>query len=267
MRQRTISLILLCFAVVVAIGQSLKQYEYWVDNDYEKRETKTNMAADISINIDGNTLRSGLHYFNVRAQNDRGMWGPLKRDFFYIPVPEKAISNARSYEYWVDNDYEHRISAASTEDAIVLTYDGSNLRPGLHYFNVRAQNDKGLWGRLKRDFFYIPYGQGGTEEEALINGYEYCIGGLVQFTAIEPCKSYDLKQHVISIPDLTSFGSLEEGCTWKFTTTQVTLQRSNNLAFSIRFRNSDGNWSLPAGEQFIMKDTIAFLGKNPGNMV
>ena len=92
--------------------------------------------------------------------------------------------------------------------------------------------------------------------DTLIVGYEYSFGGLATYVPIVPAKRYELKQHVIDIPDLEGFGSLEEGCTWKFATNKVSLSRQNSLSFSIRFRNEAGEWSMPEGELFEMSDAI-----------
>jgi hypothetical protein len=210
----------------------------------------------VVLTIDGNTLRSGLHFINVRAQNDLGLWGPLKRDFFYIPqANENPSSIACSYEYWVDNDHAHKTVAASSEEAVVLTIDGNTLRSGLHFINVRAQNDLGLWGPLKRDFFYIPSNEDDTDGGRIV-GYEYAFGSFSKYESVTPCTNYELKQHIIQIPDSSGFGSLEEGCTWKFAGDKVTLYRKNYLTVSIRFLNEASIWSIPESEQFELSDTI-----------
>ena len=256
MQRRSLLLLLLWLAVTIGFAQSLQQYEYWVDNGYGGRVTRQGSSTDVSLTFEGNGLRPGLHYFNVRAQNDRGLWGPLKRDFFYIPQSnEEPQTNARSYEYWLDNAYEQKTVTASTDDAVVLTFDGSGLRPGLHYFNVRAQNDRGLWGPLKRDFFYIPNKEdvaGGS----LITGYEYFFGSETTYVPISPTDAFELSNSMIDLPSLGSFSSLEEGCTWTFNGDSVKLNRANVLPFGIRFLNENGEWSVSATDDLHVSDSI-----------
>ncbi len=240
---------------------TVSSYEYWVDNNYEGRTTKTASAGTIALTLDGKTMSPGIHYFNVRAQNSNGRWGALHREFFYLPAPvtEKDTSTVSSYEYWVDNNYEGRTTKTASAGTITLSLDGKTMSPGIHYFNVRAQNSSGRWGSVHREFFFLPDKNIKivSNEDSLIVGYQYTFGDWARYEAITPCAEYELKQHVFQIPELSGFGSLEEGCSWTFNEKQVTLYRKNSTTFSIRFKNEAGNWSVPKGEQFELSDTIS----------
>lgn len=62
--------------------------------------------------------------------------------------------NVAGYEYWFDNQYEHKVSTATSSSTINLVLDVSSLQPGLHYVNMRAKDTKGLWSVPTTQCFY-----------------------------------------------------------------------------------------------------------------
>lgn len=152
------SVILLSVSALSA--QTLKQYEYWLDEDYASRVTTVSNSTDIELSIDISSLSRGLHYYNFRAVNSDEEFSLLHRQLFYIPY--ETLPNdfpLASYEYWLDADYASRttvpITAESTEVPLVL--DFSQMSEGLHYFNFRAKNTNEEFSLLQRQLFYIPY--------------------------------------------------------------------------------------------------------------
>ena len=233
-----------------------QRYEYWIDGDYAARTTSSVTTAEVALTLDVSQLSTGLHFFNVRAQDSRGKWGALERDVFYLPREAEPTAVPQRYEYWIDGDYAARTTTDVTTAEVALTLDVSHLSAGLHYFNVRAQDSHGKWGSLQRDYFYVPRTEQSISNEALIAGYEYSFGQLRQYVAVTPCTEYEMRQTVLAIPELSGFGSLEEGCTWSFSNNTVTLKRRNSLTFAIRFRSEKSVWSSPEGDQFELSDTI-----------
>ena len=66
-----------------------------------------------------------------------------------------AIAQTIRYEYWLDNDHDGRTVVANNVTDVTLDLDISAMKPGLHYFNFRAQGDSAQWGGLSRYLFYI----------------------------------------------------------------------------------------------------------------
>ena len=64
---------------------TLTKAQYWFDDDYAANVTQNNTTGDFFASIDVSQLKSGVHYFNFRAQNSDGIWGNLSRYLFYIP--------------------------------------------------------------------------------------------------------------------------------------------------------------------------------------
>jgi len=131
-----------------SIAQTMRGYEYWFDNDYDRRITAEGSLEKVSLDIDIGNVNSGLHYLNFRAQGDDGKWGCLSRYIVYLGT------KGTQYEYWMDNDYDHRtvVNGASPS---MLSVDISNLSHGLHYFNFRSRNGGDRWGSLARYIVYI----------------------------------------------------------------------------------------------------------------
>ena len=78
-------LLLLLFFPYVAFAQSDITYQYWIDNNKEEAITGvTSDGADISLNLDMGSMSSGVHYYNIRA-NENGKWGTVYRYIFSIP--------------------------------------------------------------------------------------------------------------------------------------------------------------------------------------
>jgi hypothetical protein len=66
----------------------LAGYEYWLDNDYDKRTYKKSSSANIVASIQLEGLKSGVHSLNFRAHNEAGRWGAMSRNIFYMHEAE-----------------------------------------------------------------------------------------------------------------------------------------------------------------------------------
>ena len=136
-------------------ASSMTRYEYWLDKDYENRTIVNGGASEIPLALDISSLKPGLHYLTFRAQGKSGQWGGMSRFYFFIRESADDGGYMTKYEYWLDKDYEHRTIVNGEASEIPLTLDLSSLRPGLHYFNIRAQGKTGQWGALSRYLVYL----------------------------------------------------------------------------------------------------------------
>ena len=159
-------------------------YEYWMDDDREQRHVMSVTGKTAVLFINGSTLPPGLHHLYIRVKNDKGLAGPLNRELFYVPpVNDNPASVASLYEYWMDNDYDGRTVRECDGEAVVIR----DMSPGLHYFNVRVQDSQGIWGPLRREFFYLPPLNDDSDSE--IYSCEYWLdnnqNGQVQTASVE----------------------------------------------------------------------------------
>ncbi len=143
---------------------------YWFDDEYAAR-AYFNIGEDLApISIEN--LSCGIHYFNCRTVDKDGNYGNLMRDMFFIPGQKEAEGNAiANSEFWLDDDYDNRTILTQAEEELALDIDVNKLSRGIHFFNYRAQDDKGCWGNPIRKMFYMAKME--TEPEKEVLEYEY----------------------------------------------------------------------------------------------
>ena len=248
MKNRIRFLIFLLLTLTIAKSQSIQVYEYWLDDDYNNRTTVLGGSINMTLYIDVGDIQYGLHYFNFRAKDDDGIWGPQLRTLAYIPED----TTPAIYEYWIDNDFEGRVTTNASTSEPFLSIDGSHLKTGLHYFNFRVKDASGMWGPLKRELFRIEF------KNMPITGYQYAVDSTKVDVQLEECTEYTLNNLEIDLSDAPGLGSLEKGCSWNFNKakSEVTLYRKNNLTFLIKFKNKANEWSIPEGETLEFPDTV-----------
>ena len=155
MRRHLFLLIILLLAAWCGNAQTMQGYEYWFDDGYGSKTAVTSSQPYVSFEADVSSLQAGLHYLNFRAQDVDGIWGALSRYIIYLTADSRGNSDMVAYEYWMDTDYSHRSSVKGSTVSSPFTVDVSNLQPGLHYFNFRAQCSDGHWGAMSRYIVYI----------------------------------------------------------------------------------------------------------------
>lgn len=156
MRRRTLHILLFLLLTTACFAQ--RDYECWIDNDYDSRiEGVQSADDDVSLSVDIGTLSLGLHFFNYHARNLQGGWGTLHRQAFIKGVTEC------SYEYWIDEDYTHRVTGTLVDGQLSANVDVSHLSSGVHLFSYRPHTE-GISGTLTRHVFTI------SNE---VNSYEY----------------------------------------------------------------------------------------------
>ena len=152
----------------------LKGYEYWLDDDYSSKKTGTSNVSNPMLTIDISSLKSGVHYFNFRAYNERGEYGNPVREMFYIPHANPNINAQLSKaEYWLDDDYASKVTVETSNTEQAYTIDISHLGPGVHYFNYRAFDNEGNPGSWIRELFYLAHGEQTAASDKI--DYEYWI--------------------------------------------------------------------------------------------
>jgi len=170
MRRHLFLLIILLLTAWRGNAQTMQGYEYWFDDGYSSKTAVTSSQPYVSFEADVSGLQAGLHYLNFRAQDVDGVWGALSRYIIYLTADSRGNSDMVAYEYWMDTDYSHRSSVKGSTVTSPFTVDVSNLQPGLHYFNFRAQCSDGQWGALSRHIVYLTADSRGNSDMV---AYEY----------------------------------------------------------------------------------------------
>lgn len=147
--QKRLLHIIFMFLVISANAQ---RYETWLDGDYNHRTITAYGGGDISQSIDVTSLSPGLHFYNIRTQDVKGVWGAVNRYLFMVPGMA-GKSAAMRYESWIDGDYAGRTIRNYTGGDLLDSADVAALTPGIHYYNIRVCDRYGVWSAVNRYIF------------------------------------------------------------------------------------------------------------------
>ena len=70
-----------------------------------------------------------------------------------VTVQAQTVSH---YEYWLDADYQNKVTVSSPETNINVSLPLDGLPFGLHFFNFRAFNSNNEVSNIYRTLFYLP---------------------------------------------------------------------------------------------------------------
>ena len=254
--------LLLCCPLLLNAQSSQTNYQYWIDNNKDEAVYGTVNGEDISLSIDASALSTGVHFYNIRAYEAVGSktkWGTIYRYLFSIPSSANGVPNNLSrYEYWLDNDYEHRVTTTvnSEESEALLSIDVNSLTPGVHFYNFRAQDVDGIWGTIYRYLFSIPYPQQANGNR-LITGYSYAFndGTVTSVVFDTPVEEYQLIK-AFDIPQAQPPMVIDDDCSFVFDDEEniATLSRNINMSFSLYFKDESDAIGSPITTDFKVED-------------
>ncbi|MDE6560028.1 MAG: hypothetical protein K2K75_01460 [Muribaculaceae bacterium] len=182
--------------LTIAKNVGVSSYEYWIDNNYGEKVSGSLISGVNSYDIDFDGLQKGLHKFSYRLMTEEGVWGaPFTK--YYFKIENK--SNFTRYEYWLDNDYESRVSADVTSESVMLEVDlsGFNKSSGKHYFNLRSHNSDGEWSTVYRKLLVFQ----DPNHRVPIIGYSHYVNGIdLGYVDMEPTDNENIHFDVL-LPD------------------------------------------------------------------
>lgn len=231
MTKRVVCLSLLLLAFCDIYAQSISQYEYWTDDEYDTRSVVDAGASDISLTISTETLGAGVHFLNFRAKGSDGTWGNFYRYMYYIPTLKNDASGSLSLDYWLDDDNAGQKSKDIDNDNVALALDISALKPGVHYFNCTPISTTSGRGNSERYIFYVPMSSSQATISA-VKGYEYWFDD--NYSAVVK-KQTDAGEQVLSL----SLEGLASGVHY----------------FNCRAVNERGEYGCPVREMFYIPQT------------
>jgi len=130
------------FIVPGMAAEAAKEYECWIDGDYDGKVVRqiTN-ATEIANILDVSQLPPGLYYYNMRCRDAHGVWSSVNR---YLFVVTEAVHPAY-IEYWIDGDTQASVRQPVAGDSIVLSINTSRYGDGTHTFSCKLQGSNGQW--------------------------------------------------------------------------------------------------------------------------
>ncbi len=150
-------------------------YEYWFDNDYDKKVAEKITTEGAVFNVDLSGQPHGLHFFNLRLRTNSNEYGSIYRKvFFTAPTQTSAVA----YEYWIDNNYDGKTEGAVTDGDNVYAVSLEGLKKGIHRFSYRMKTAEGEWGSVYTRLFHYTSSVTFTDYEYwLDNDYAHKVSG------------------------------------------------------------------------------------------
>ena len=213
-------------------GSALQTYEYWIDQDFAHKmggEVPTGGVINIDEDISG--LSNGLHSIALRVIDASGaVSGVVVKNF--LKVESAGGGNAlQTYEYWIDEAFAERQSAAVPDGGVVdLNLDISALSNGIHSFNYLVRDKAGLASAPITKHFLVKKLEGGDK----LVGIDYWInGGTRQRIAIDPAAAnIDRDDVVIPLDGLTP-SSIAADYTFDVTTKKVVTKEDITVGLQV----------------------------------
>lgn len=247
---------------------TLTQVEYFWDTDPGEGNGIVISAVDgnyntILENIVANAIATpaatGLHTFNVRAQDSSGNWGPVNTQVIELStalLSGNALAPVANVEYFWDTDPgEGNGIALAAEDGNYDTLLESILEggiavpgtTGIHSFNIRAQDSNGDWGAVHTQMIDLSAALLGANALVSLSNAEYFWdadpgeGSGIAFAAEDG--NYDTILEQILKNDVAIVGPVAVH------------------SFNIRVQDSNGNWG-PIHTQVIDIEAVLSVTEN-----
>ena len=213
---------------------ALSTCEYWFDQQFSERKS-VEVPTDGIINIDEyiSALKNGLHNIAMRVIDKNGIVSSVMVKNF-MKVEQMDGDNAlTTYEYWIDNAFDERESAAVPDGGIVnLNIDISALKQGLHTFNYRTADKAGKVSAVVNKNFFVKK----VEGEGKIIGVDYWFNdGPRTRIAIDPAQASIDKNDIVISLDGVQPRSISEDYTFDATT--KTVKTTETITFGIQVFN------------------------------
>lgn len=223
------------FATYQARFEGIVAYEYWFDQDYaDKVSAYPGTIGDFMLNtaITTPSLSPGLHTFHIRFLDDLGHWSSVLSQYFHkIPVSNGGSNQIKSLEYWIDTDYNNRVSLSQSPQTTFdwnAQLDLTTLSPGLHTLHTRFLDDLGQWSSVLSQYFNkLPVDNSGQRN---ILAYEYWMDDdyANKIAVNQP------PQPILELDTLLNVAGLTRGL----------------HTFHIRFLDDGGSWSSVLSQYF-----------------
>jgi len=174
MKNIIIQLILFCCMIPTVLAQNkIKQYEYWLDNDYAGRQivSITPTASYELTALPANALiKAGLHRLNIRFLDTNNKYSAVVTQYVEGFTVNPQIT---AYEYWFDDAYNAKMLVTLTSSSVInlKTVDATSVANGIHTLNIRFQDHASKWSAVQTA--KIHKSAGATVLVNAISGYRY----------------------------------------------------------------------------------------------
>lgn len=152
----------LCFSFYASQAQNtINRYEYWFDDNYAakvSRDVPPQNTLQLISGINTSALKIGLHIFNIRFKDERGIWSSVLGQHFFKANNSVIPNSINGYRYWIDSD----TASITTVDIAVTTnpryvfeqINLANLDTGRHLITMQFRDLQSIWSSAIVDTFY-----------------------------------------------------------------------------------------------------------------
>jgi len=216
------ALLPLLLAATMAQGQSIDAYRYWFD-DASASAVTTNVAPTpelvLNTSLPTGTMEPGYHRFTLQVRDDAGFWSAPQTTYFV-----RNSGTLSGYRYWLNDNVTTLVNASltpgSTVDLSALLATSGLERP-FNLVTLQFREADGTWS--------APITQAFSRNSGPVDGYEYWIDDEIDdrtTNSVTPTGVLDL---IADLPVPTTWG---------------------DHLFTIRFRSTNGEWSVPLSSTF-----------------
>jgi hypothetical protein len=212
----------LLLAAFTAHGQNIDAYRYWFDDASASAVTTSVPPTPelvLNTNLPTGAMEPGYHRFTLQVRDDDGSWSVPHTTLF---VRNSGMVNG--YRYWLNDDVATLVNASLVPGSAVdlntlLATSGLNRPFNLVTLQFRAAD--GTWS--------APITRAFSRNSGPVDGYEYWIDDEIDARVTNtaaPASVFDL---IADLPLSTTPGE---------------------HLFTIRFRTTNGKWSVPLSSTF-----------------
>lgn len=159
---------------------------------------------------------------------------------------------AVGYEYWLDNDYNDRMSGmVEGGSSFAFDIDISGIdRSCPHFLNMRVVDGSGIWSAVSRKIIYVLDNDGMRP-----TGYRHFIDGeLVGYGNLESSDS-DGFTYTLSIPDSVAIDPGKGS--FKFDGNTVNMEYKGKFNYCLQIKTGNG-WNMPVRKEIPVEDAYSY---------
>ena len=227
---------------VKIVEASLTDYDYWLDLDYDKRQSGVlSKSGTAALNLDLEALEPGLHSIALRVHDSAdGVSAVAVKYFVFLDEVLTGDNSLASFEYWIDDAFDSRQSATFASEGVVdLQLDIDTLCVGLHQLSFRALDKAGMVSAVGKRMFMVV-----KDEDNRLVAYDYWINnGKRTRVGVEPQMRLDLTDVEISLEDVKP-NRIQPDYTFDVATMMV--QTRDTLTIGFQVFNGEGVGSIAA---------------------
>ena len=195
------------FTIVDSSGEEpeiqgdLARMEYFFDTDpgygngFPLKQAST---GENTYEMSFESLTSGYHLLNIRAQDEAGRWSAVMTRPIYVTNPLKVTA----VEYFIDADPGEGNAVAvplpdDLSEAFAFSVPATQLEVGEHRISVRAKGQDGIWTIVTTKTFSVSSQDGDINNDGKVNVADIVI--LIKTNGDQPVNQADVQKIVEKI--------------------------------------------------------------------